>query len=288
MAFDKNNIPEELITHLKKDNCSLFVGAGLSVASGLPTWEIMLGELIHEMGKLPFDTDSQKKDYEKMMKDPNKYLMIAEDLKGTLGKSFNEYLERRFGDSKLKPNVNHEIIAQINFQFIITTNYDQLLEKAFAFTTHYLPAVLTNTSSRDIAYKIWNKEFFIVKAHGDVNIRKDEIVMTEKDYREIMFKNPGFQSALQVMFSTKSILFVGTSFSDPDFILIMRYLHTAYHGGGPTHYILTNQNDVLDVEAKRYMSDFNLHSIKFDPKKDYEEITEFLSILHKEAPRILK
>jgi hypothetical protein len=285
MAFDARQIPEELIAHLKSDNCSLFVGAGLSIASGLPTWKSMLNELIKELGKLPFDTASKQEDYLRMMADSNKYLMVAEDLKSTLAKYFYEYLERRFGDAKLNPNKNHEMITSINFQFIITTNYDKLIEKAYAFNRNLFPAVLTNTSSRDIAYKIWNKEFFIVKAHGDVTIRKDEIVMTEKDYREIMFKNPGFQSALQVMFSTKSMLFVGTSFTDPDFLLLMRYLHSAYHGGGPTHYILIDSKDVLNVESKRYMEDFNLHTIKYsNAKGNFEEITDFLTALSAAAP----
>lgn len=287
MAFEISQIPEELLEYLKNKNCSLFVGAGLSISSGFPTWPKMLEELIKVMGTLPYDTSSQKADYEKMLTDSNKYLMIAEDLKSLLGKKFNEYLEKRFADPSLKPNHNHQFITEIDFQFIITTNYDKLLEKAYAYPKQLFPAVLTNTMSRDIAYKIWNKEFFIVKAHGDVNIRKDEIIMTEKDYRDIMFKNPGFQSALQVMFSTKSIIFVGTSFTDPDFLLLMRYLHSAYHGGGPTHYILINENDVLNVEAKRYMEDFNLHSIKYNPENDYEQITQFLEILSKEAPSSL-
>jgi hypothetical protein len=284
MAFDIKSIPEELKKHLAGDNCALFVGAGLSIASGLPTWAKMLKELIEEMKKLPFDTKAQVSDYEKMISNPNKYLLIAEDLKSNLGKHFNEYLERRFADPKVNPNANHNLIAATKYQFIITTNYDKLIEKAFAFTSQLFPAVLTNTSSRDIAYKLWNKEFFIVKAHGDVTIRKDEIVMTERDYREIMFRNSGFQSAMQVMFSTKSIIFVGSSFTDPDFILLMRYLHSAYHGGGPTHYILIDDSEILDVEAKRYMADFNLHSIKYKAANNYIEITEFLTELQKIAP----
>jgi hypothetical protein len=284
MPFDKKNIPDELVTHLQKNNCSLFVGAGLSIGSGLPTWANMLKELIGEVKKLPYDTSAQVGDYVKMLADPHKYLMIAEDLKTMLGKSFFDYLAKRFGDPSLNPNANHNLIAQTNFRFIITTNYDQLLEKAFAFTSKIFPAVLTNTSSKDIAYKIWNSEFFIVKAHGDVNINKEKIVMTERDYREIMFSNPGFQSALQVMFSTKSILFVGTSFTDPDFMLLIRYLHTAYHGGGPTHYILINQDDILDTEAKRYMADFNIHTIRYNAKGGYEEITQFLQIIKDISP----
>jgi SIR2-like domain len=279
MAFDIKLIPEILLSNLKNKNCSVFVGAGLSIKSGLPSWKVLLEELIAEVEKLPYDTTKQRSDYLEMIKDSNKYLMLASDIKSSLAKNFYDYLERRFADKALAPNINHNLISEIPFQFIITTNYDQLIEKAYAFNKQILHPVLTPSNSRDIAYKIWNNEFFILKAHGDISIRKDEIVMTEQDYREILFKNPGFQSALQVLFSTKSILFVGTSFSDPDFILLMRYLHSAYHGGGPTHYILVNENEIFDVEARRNMEDFNLHTIKYNPENDFEQITQFLEYL---------
>ncbi len=280
MPFDPKRIPTDLIDNLKKGNSALYVGSGLSIKAGLPSWATLMTELIEEVKKLPYDMTAQISDYEIMKKDPNKFLSLAQDLKSALGdKMYNEYLEKRFGNDSLSPTEDHKTITNIPFAFIITTNYDQLIEKAFAFNKHHYPAVLTHISSRDIAYKLWNNQFFILKAHGDVVIRKDEIIMTERDYREILFKSQGFQTVLQVMFSTKSIVFVGTSFTDPDFILLMRYLHTAYDGGGPTHYILINENEVLDVEAKRNMEDFNLHSIKYNPENDREQVGQFLTAL---------
>ncbi len=279
MPFNDQLIPQQFVDNIKSGKSSLFVGSGLSVGAGLPTWKGLLLELIEEVKKLPFDTTRAMDDYMKLINDPSKYLLLAQDIKNMLVPSFYDIMERRFNDANLKPTNIHKALLSIPFSFVITTNYDRLIEKAFVSLTGEIPATLTHSNSRDIAYKIWNKEFFILKAHGDVFVRKDEIVMTESDYRDILFKNPGFQSALQVIFSSKSIVFIGTSFTDPDFLLLMRYLHTAYHGGGPQHYILISEEEILDVEARHFMQEFKLHSIKYNPENNREQILQFAEAL---------
>jgi len=280
MAFDTNLIPNQLVADIKSGKTALFVGSGLSVEAGLPTWKGLLLELIEEVKKLPYDTTKIVEDYVKLINDPSKYLILAQDLKYNLLSGFPDIMERRFNDATLRPAPIHISLLKIPFSYVITTNYDRLLEKAYVRLTGEIPATLTQSNSRDIAYKIWNKEFFILKAHGDITVRKDELIMTESDYRDILFKNPGFQSALQVMFSSKSILFIGTSFTDPDFLLLMRYLHTAYHGGGPQHYILINKDEILDVEARHFMHEFKIHCIKYDPVNHREQILQFADSLN--------
>ncbi len=284
MPFNSKTIPQALIDALKGNNCALFVGAGLSVGAGLPTWKGLLTTLIQEVKALPYDTRSIVRQYNALLSDTSKYLMLAQDIKDTLtADKFYDVLARIFGNPALQPTPTHSALTKISFSFVITTNYDRLIEKAYikASKVGEIPPTLTQTNSRDIAYKIWNNEFFILKAHGDVAVRRDEIVMTESDYRSILFKNPGFQSAIQVLFSTKSLLFIGTSFTDPDFILLMRYLHSAYHGGGPPHYILINEKDILDVEAKSHLRDFKLHTIKYNPENNHQQILQFIQSLNK-------
>ena len=279
MAFNPDLIPKDLLNELRSKRCSLFIGAGLSIGSGLPDWKNLILELIEEIKQLPFDTTKDVEEYLKMVDDSSKFLMLAQDIKALLGKRFFDYMHKRFTDPGIQPSKNHELLFELPLNFMVTTNYDSLLEKAYIKKYQDLATTLLFSQSKDIAYKLWNREFFILKAHGDVRINKDQLIMTENDYREILFNSPGFQSALQVIFSTNTMLFIGTSFTDPDFILMMRFLHTAYHGGGPTHYILINENEKLNVEARRNMMDFNLHTIYYNPENNFAEITEFIELL---------
>jgi hypothetical protein len=279
MAFAAETIPKELIIALKEKRCSIFAGAGLSISSGLPSWKDLIKELIEQVEALPYDTKKDVEEYTSLVEDPSKYLMLAQDIKSSLGKIFYDYMGKRFTDQSIKPSKNHELLLDLPSNFILTTNYDNLIEKAFVQKYLDIPATLIYSQSKDIAYKLWNREFFVLKVHGDVRINKEQLIMTENDYREILFNSPGFQSALQVIFSTNTILFLGSSFSDPDFILLMRFLHTAYHGGGPTHFMIVNQEQSLNVEARRHMLDFNLHTIPYNPDNNHLELTEFLEHL---------
>jgi hypothetical protein len=281
MSFNRHDIPAKLFEVIKNESLGIFVGAGLSKASGLPDWRGLLEELIREVEKLPKNLINSITDYKKLVKeqDTNKLLLLAEDLKTELAKNYEDYLMERFNDTKLKPSVVQEKLFNIKINFIITTNYDNLLERAYVRIKGDIPTTLTYTQSRGIAANLWNKNFFILKAHGDVKTNVEEIILTELDYREVIYKERGYQSALQVLFSTNSILFLGTSFSDPELLLLLRFLHHSYHGGGPTHYILLNKTEVLATESKRYMHDFNMHTILYDPHDNYIEVEEFVDFL---------
>ncbi|MBU7047762.1 MAG: hypothetical protein HXS54_15105 [Theionarchaea archaeon] len=109
-----NPIPVELPEFLKRGECVLFVGAGLS--EGLPTRKQLMNPLAQEV-----DTNPDE--------DP-RYI--------------SEYYENQFGRQKLEEKIvaqlkkdvpltrTHEILAELPVKAIITTNYDHLLEKALS------------------------------------------------------------------------------------------------------------------------------------------------------------
>lgn len=281
MSFLKNQIPQDLQEQVKSDAIGLYVGAGLSKGAGLPDWTGLLKILIKEYKQQPNYSRSKLNDYDKLVKseDVKKLLLLAEDLKSSLGKKYYEVIYEQFVKHGKNPTKTQEQLFKLNISFIITTNYDDLLERACYNVKKDLPTPLFFNSSRDIAYNLWRKHFFILKAHGDPKVNSEHVIFTEKDYREIIYGQRGFQSALQALFSTKTILFLGTSFKDPDLILLLNFLYHSFHGGGPTHYILLPNKSVLDTESDRFMSDFNLHVIKYDPKNNHGEILEFLKTL---------
>lgn len=111
------DIPLELSESLKKGECVLFVGAGLS--EGLPTWKELMEPLAEELGLNPDEAKN---------KDPR---IIASWYENKFERS---KLEEKIV-SRLKKDVpltkTHEIISKIPLKAIVTTNYDHLLEKAF-------------------------------------------------------------------------------------------------------------------------------------------------------------
>jgi hypothetical protein len=274
-------IPDDLIQLFKRNACGLYIGAGLSQAAGFPSWGKLLEMLIAEVEKLPHNISSKVQDYKSLLQNPNNYLLVAEDIKNQLGPRLSKFMFDIFSDQTKKPTETIKNFIKLPINFVITTNYDALVEQAYLKIYDEIPTTLTYELGRDIAYKLWENKFFILKAHGDVRYNSARLVLTENDYREIIFRQPGYQSALHAMFSSKSVLFVGTSFTDPDLILLLRYLHNSFHGGGPMHYILLSDDSVVDTQTERYFHDFNLHTIRYSKANGHFELNDFAIELQK-------
>ena len=75
------NLPNDLITQIANGDCDVFVGAGLSIGAGLPSWDNLLYKMQawgeqHNVKNLPME-ESIKKCIEK-----GSHLMVAELLQG--------------------------------------------------------------------------------------------------------------------------------------------------------------------------------------------------------------
>lgn len=260
---------------IQKNSFGIYVGAGLSMGSGLPSWYELLNELIDILEKKGIATN-RIEEMRTIATFPSKYLMLAEELRDLIQNDLEKLIRDRFEDKTKIPTETHDVLVKLKSKFIITTNYDTLVEKALVKNfNNYFPTVYTYKDSSSINYSLWNNDHFVLKAHGDAKTPK-EIVLTERDYRNIIYNQSGYQSILHAIFSTNSILFVGVSLNDPELLLLLGYIHNIFHGGSPTHYALVPKNAVTDTEVERWRKDFNIEIIKYDPRDNHVEVKNFL------------
>lgn len=280
-----SDLPKELIENFEKKFGALFIGAGLSIGAGLPSWPGLLNELIKLADKTDFIPEERINEYKKLEKDPSKYLFLAEELKYELGRRFNDYFEETFGSQNFEPTYNHELIAKTDLSLVITINYDDLIERAFTKVRMNYPNSFTYSEARLAANNFWKEKFFILKAHGDAKKDVESLILSQKDYRKVFYREPGYRSLIQAIFTTKSIVFLGVSFADPEFNQLLDYLHDSFHGGGPTHYLLIEESKMMNSMSRRFLEDFNIQTITFkNDNGNYEEITSFLEILQSAVP----
>lgn len=277
MAFDATKIPIDLINSFKNERGGLYIGAGLSQAVGLPNWEGLLSDLIALSEKVSYKPNREFIDNcKELSKQSSKFLILAQELKDFLQDSFRKYIIEKYSDNCPPPSSIHLKLISISYKFIITTNYDTLLENAYVQVNNKQAKVYTFKDSPDIAYDLWNGRPFILKAHGDANKTQQGIILTEKDYREILFQERGYQSILQSLFTTKTILFIGTSLVDPELKLLLSFIHSSFHGGGPTHYALISEKEMNTVEAESWRKNFNIQIIPYSPVNNHEEVSHFI------------
>jgi hypothetical protein len=118
-------------------------------------------------------------------------LIAAGALRTAFGdENFYKLLRTILAESNAKPTAAHRALPQIGFASILTTNFDKLIEGAFAPAT---PCYM-QFDHAELAQANRDRRFCIVKVHGDID-RIESIVFGQTDYRRMMFGNDAFPLA---------------------------------------------------------------------------------------------
>lgn len=117
MVMKKNLDIEAILDAINKDHLVVFVGAGVSANSNLPSWSGLVKEFASGLG---IDREIGSDDY----------LKIPQYYHNQRGE--NEYFRKIMDifDAPLIPNIIHDYILKLKPRHIITTNYDNLIEQA--------------------------------------------------------------------------------------------------------------------------------------------------------------
>ena len=273
------DVPVDLISAIKSKRCGVFVGAGLSVGAGYPNWEELLKELIDRAFSKSIIIRKKKKELLDLSRAPGKWLMVAQEISDLYGQpQFLNELGAIFDSTPATPTQAHTLVTEIDFQFVVTTNYDQLIETAYLPRLHRIPKIFTHPDTADFADSLWKEEFFILKAHGDLQ-RKSTVILTERDYRLVSYSSPGYRALLAAIFTTKTLFFIGASLNDPEIQLLLRSLHDAFQGAGQHHYALIANTDFSDTEAAHWRKNYNVDCIRYEPSRHHPELLAFLENL---------
>lgn len=206
---------EELITLVRREQVSLFIGAGFSKEAGAPSvgdlQKAILGE-IH-------DTEKRKSHKNDSLADLSNFFVNEVHLGSR--NPLMRILRKAF-DFEPTCMDDHNLLAKIpHFRRIFTTNYDTLLEDSYAKND-----VCVVRNDADCAYM--NKPFTVVKVHGDFT-DPDSVVITSDDYKQFFTasKNPIMWDLVKTEFATKNILFIGYSLEDNNILDIIQKVSDA-------------------------------------------------------------
>ena len=282
MSFDQNRIPDNLKAAYKEKRCGVLVGAGASVGAGLPDWGKLLNNMIDTaLGHRVIEANKAS-EYRKLLSDPSKYLLIAAGLKEDLAGYFGDFINKTFMAPNPQPTDLHRAITKADrLQFVLTTNYDILIEQAYRAAGNYGISPCDFTDTGEIQRRLSKREFFILKAHGDAAKVGNGIILTEVDYRNIIYSQRAYQSLLSAMFTMFTIVFVGASMTDPEIRLLLSYIADAFSpNSGPNHFALMAEEDITSVEQTRWLKDMKVQLIPISKADNYREVTEFVEALH--------
>lgn len=255
-SFRDFELPDHLIDHLAKGDVVIFAGAGVSTENRTVfPWTFY--EEIHSELKLK---DSDKPSFPELMsvycKGPDGRIKLIQRIHKRLNyvSSFSElyYNATRF---------HRELSTLFYIDTIITTNWDDYFERECGAVPLSTPAdfALWNVPGRKV-YKI----------HGSAN-NYGSIIATEEDYASAQetLEKGSLGSALKLLLATKTILYIGYSLLDYDFLTILGYLRRELGNLSPLAYIVS-----LDEGSDDRFKELGLHPI-------YSDATNFISVLKK-------
>jgi hypothetical protein len=201
----KMKLPETLVSAVKQRKAILFAGAGLSCHLGLPSFDALkahIGERLHLPNWSAFEFPALAEYY--LLKEQNRDELLS-------------WIERtwRPRNANILASEPHRCLVELDFPVIYTTNYDSLLECAFASAHKPFSKVV---GVQDLA-EATPGHTEIIKFHGDFS-DPNTIVLTESSFLRRMSLDGPLDIRLRADSVARPLLFVGYSMSDPN----IRYL----------------------------------------------------------------
>jgi len=254
-----NNIVEDL----REGNLSVFAGAGLSVSAGYADWKGLLRPIINQLGVNP-DLD---------------LTLIAQYYKEKYGRhEINRLIFGEFNkDEQIEEDSSISILSELPIKSYWTTNYDGVIENALTNNKKTFH-VIDNING--FKYHKQNCDALVYKMHGDKD-RPDEAVITKFDYETYDKTRALFSKVLSVELVTKTFLFIGFSFSDPNLDRIISIVkHDFDKYSSKTHYCfmravrpsdyISNGDDFLTASQKEhYYQDLVKQDLRIEDMREY-------------------
>lgn len=262
-----------LAEELERGKLVVFVGAGISIGSGLPSWSKLVEKYSERL-------NLEKKDYTS-----DEILLIPEIFYDKFGKiKYYEVLDEIFGE-KMKPNKIHKKLKDLSPKYIITTNYDSLVEDKL--NEDYAYDVIVK--EEELAYSQSNK--MIIKMHGD--LKNKNIVLKKGDYDNYEKDRPLITTFVKSLFTTNTVLFIGYSLNDVNVKNIMNWISEILKDDFRRVYLadLSESNPLNKYENDQNKL-VNRIFLGNDPEKDKGELVvnflEEISKTKEEINKILK
>lgn len=270
MSF-KEEFIREYTKAVSQGYAAVFAGAGLSRQMGFINWKELIEPLAKDIG---LDINKEHD----LIAIAQYYKNEKNSRSGINEKILNEFTK----DVELNENIR--ILTRLPIQTYWTTNYDQLLEEALKENNRKADVKIKQES---LASNVYDRDAVVYKMHGDVSY-PSEAVLTKDDYEVYSEKHPLFRTVLRGDLVSKTFLFIGFSFEDPNLDYVLSQIRVLLGENKRDHYCFFEKIKKGDTESKEdfeynkakqalRIKDLQRYGIQAILLDSYNEITEILN-----------
>jgi len=219
----------------------VFAGSGISIDSGVPSWEDLIKSLRSEIS-IP-DNESDFLRIAQMYFNERQHKELIDKLRDVLK------------HKKLRYNEIHEEIFELNPEHVITTNFDDLLEQVIKAKAHPFSTII-----KDSKFPYARNTKLLVKMHGD--LEEANVIIKEDDYTEYSQNHPLIESFIKGVFANKIVLFIGYSFSDINLKIILQNVRNILRNDFQNAYMLSTEDNFHSAK-RQYLKNKGINVINF-------------------------
>lgn len=277
MTVQRNTFIRKYTKAINDGCAAVFAGAGLSVPSGYVSWKELLRPLAEEIGL------SIEKEHD--------YLAVAQYYYNKQGNraGINDIVLEVFKE-ETKGNDSIEIISRLPINTYWTTNYDHLIEDALKSNGRKPDVKITN---ENLATNLRDCSATVYKMHGDVQFPNNTVLIKE-DYETYGINREPFTTILKGDLLSKTFLFIGFSFEDPNLGSILGWIKNLLGSNVREHYCLfkevsAKEGESLEDYAYRkakqdlIIDDLKRYGIQAVLLKSYSEIPDILKEIERQC-----
>lgn len=222
-----------IVRRIREGVCVPFLGAGASVGfdgPGLPT-----GSALAEM--LAEDCNYPGADRTDLFRVAQYYTMAYDRFE------LQQAVKKMLSVAGVGPSIVHRILAKLPFSYVLTTNFDDLMEQAFRAVDYQgkkkAPESLTYERRGDAvepeSASIQNP--LVYKLHGSLDAFHKGLVVSEDDVIEflscLLLNEPPLPKVIKGLFEHQSILFIGYGLRDWNIRVMLRAIRGGRAGRPP-------------------------------------------------------
>ena len=270
--------PDDLVKACLSNDCVLYAGSGLGNHAGLPTWRPLVSDILEWAIKNQYVQKSFAGPMRASIRlgDPDS---VADSIMAGLGtdiEALSKYLMKRYANPKGQLPLAFRVLRKIPFSAILTTNFDDLLERTFS--AEAADRVYTPERTEELSTAFSKHEFFILKLYGSL-ARPESVIFAPAQYRAVIADNLLFSQFMEGLFFSKTLLFIGASLDG-----IETYLSGLKFRGTETvprqHYVFLDvRGSAWQVKAEMLKRRYNITVLPFRASSDYQEVITFLEEL---------
>jgi len=251
---DQEKVVEKFRQEFLSGNITLFLGAGVSKAAGVPLWDDLINKLLVELIKTTIKSDGiSESDVESLNKLAYKNKDDSPLIQMRYIKSafeLNEYYEiihqalyskninynAKLLDAIVKiatPSLSHKEIRNI-----VTYNFDNLIEKSFKAAAQPYKSIYRE---KDVAgaecHNIYHVHGYLPDDLEKIDLKEVELIFSEEDYHKVYRDAYSWSNITQLNFFRESTcVFIGCSLTDPNLRRLLDVAVRTEEEKKPRHY----------------------------------------------------